>query len=235
MNIKQTAKQNMHRAVLLALEENASIYASVPAFQNAVDEFKALVPAIDESTRLQLKSTIEAATAEKTDTETTLVNETVKVANALYAMAIVTDNETLLPKARMTKSMLYNSSGRSALVLARNILSLAGDYTEGLADYGIDADAITQLEQAINAYEQQLAGPRAAISGRKSITAQIAALFAKADTLLNDRMDKMMSLFKTSHPDFYSVYFNARNIINTTARKQKNDTEETPSEEGGSD
>jgi len=231
MNNKQIAKQNMHQAVLLALEENAGIYASVPAFQNAADEFKALVSEIDETARLQLKSTVEAATAEKADTEITLVNETVKVANALYAMAMVTNNEALLPKARMTKSMLYSSSDRNALILARNIFSLAGDHTEELADYGIDAEAIAQLEQATNAYEQQIAGPRAAISGRKSITSQLAALFARADTLLNDRIDKMMSLFKTSQPDFYAVYFNARNIINTAARKQKTGTEEVPADD----
>lgn len=231
MNNKQIAKQNMHQAVLLALQENAGIYASVPAFQSAVDEFKILVPEIDEQARLQLKSTVEAATAEKDNAEINFVNETVKVANALYAMAMVTNDEALLPKARMTKSMLYSSSNRKALVLARNILSLANANTGKLTDYGIEAAAITQLEEAINAYEQQIAGPRAAISGRKSITAQLAALFAKADTLLNDRIDKMMSLFKTSHPDFYAVYFNARNIINIGVRKQKTDTEETPAEE----
>ncbi|MDR0605664.1 MAG: hypothetical protein LBG80_15310, partial [Bacteroidales bacterium] len=80
------------------------------------------------------------------------------------------------------------------------------------------------LQNVINEYEPLIIAPRAVVSKTKQITANLAHIFADADTLLNDRLDKLMSIFKTSAPDFYAEYFNSRNVINTSARKKPSDT-----------
>lgn len=233
MTNTQTSKQSMLHVVLRVLEENDGIYSSIPALKKAVEELKVLIAEIDNAAELQLQSNVKSATAEKTGAETTMVIITVVLANALYALAIETDNEALLPKTRMTKSMLYNTTQHEAITLAQSILTIARDNASGLVDYGIDSDFIDKFEESIASYERQIAEPRYAIAERKSVTAQLVALFAKSDTLLNDRIDKMMSLFKISDPSFYAVYFNARNIINTASRKQKADAQETPADTSG--
>jgi hypothetical protein len=48
-------------------------------------------------------------------------------------------------------------------------------------------------------------------------------LFAETDSVLYDRLDKLVTLFKTSAPDFYALYRNARNIIDTAKRSRKPD------------
>jgi hypothetical protein len=58
----------------------------------------------------------------------------------------------------------------------------------------------------------------------KQQTANLVHLFAYTDTLLHDRLNKLMRVFKDTEPDFYGLYFNARNVINTAARKRKTNT-----------
>jgi hypothetical protein len=62
-------------------------------------------------------------------------------------------------------------------------------------------------------------------------TGNIKQLFAETDSTLYDRLDRLVTLFKTSSPDFYALYKNARNIIDTAKRSRKPD--ENKSEETG--
>ncbi|MDR2806190.1 MAG: hypothetical protein LBB85_11275, partial [Dysgonamonadaceae bacterium] len=56
---------------------------------------------------------------------------------------------------------------------------------------------------------------------RKVYTGNIRQLFVETDSTLYDRLDKLVALFKTSSPDFYALYKNARNIIDTAAKRRK--------------
>jgi hypothetical protein len=57
-------------------------------------------------------------------------------------------------------------------------------------------------------------------------------LFVRADSIIYDKLDKLIRLFKTSSPEFFALYGNARNIVNTAARKRKN---KTADEESGNE
>ena len=221
MNDKQNAKQNMHQAVLHILRENQQIYSGVPAFVRAVEELELLVKEIDKSARLQSSTVVKGATNEKRDAETVLVSQCIKIANAIYVLAIDENNLGLLPKATINKSMLYNAQNNETLGIAVRICNEAEELIEKLAQYGINQAEVDVLKNAIENYERLIAKPRAAISEKKQTTANLVYLFARTDTILNDRLDKLMSLFKIQEPDFYAVYFNARNIMNTAARKRK--------------
>jgi hypothetical protein len=56
-------------------------------------------------------------------------------------------------------------------------------------------------------------------------------LFVAADSIIYDKLDKLVRLFKTSKPEFFTLYNNARNVVNTAARKRKNDGENATVEE----
>lgn len=221
MNDKQNAKQNMHHAVLLVLNENNDIYSTVPAIIDAVSELDEVVKQIGIAAQQQSRTTLQSATKEKSDAETNLVTESVKTANALYALAITENNLTLLPKVTITKSMMYQAQNNEMINIANRIAAEAREYAERLQYYGIDNADIEALEAAIARYKNLVAKPRAVISETKQTTANLVHLFARADTILNDRIDRLMSRFKASAPEFYAVYFNARNIINSSGRKRK--------------
>jgi NADPH-dependent 7-cyano-7-deazaguanine reductase QueF len=57
---------------------------------------------------------------------------------------------------------------------------------------------------------------------RKLYTSSFRELFVAADSIIYDRLDKFIRLFKTASLEFFTLYSNARNIIvNTAAKKEK--------------
>lgn len=223
MNDKQNAKQNMHKTVSLVLSEYSGVYSAVPAMNDAVDKLNGLITEIDEAAKKQSKNEVKGTSKEKNAAETHLVTESIKVAGALFVLAEDDKNQTLQLRATVTKSMMYHPADNETLNIAKRIFSDAQTHAERLSYYGINSADIDTLGAAIAAYEPLIAKPRAVTAGITQVTANLVHLFAQADTLLNDRIDKLMSQFKTSAPEFYAVYFNARNIINTSARKRKDD------------
>jgi hypothetical protein len=221
MTDKQIAKQNMLRVVIRTLDEYASLYVGVPVFAATVKDLKTTVQAIEKEAVLQSQATRKGASEEKQEAETELVNRTVTVANVLSVLAADTKNSTLSEKVKVTKSLLYQQHDSVALDIARRIHAEAQANAGALEAYGLSTEALAALETAVARYDTLMAAPRAAVTEAKQKTANIVRLLAETDTLLNDRLDKLMSLFKLSAPDFYAIYFNARNIINTAARKRK--------------
>jgi hypothetical protein len=221
MTDKQIAKLNMLQTVIRVLDGNASLYADIPVFVKTVNDLKGITKEIEQVGGAQSKTRLQGITVEKNESETALVNRIVTMANVLSVLAVDTNNVTLLPKTRVTKSLLYRSHHNEQLSIARHIHAAALAHADVLAQYGISVDAIYELESAISRYENLIGAPCAVIAETKTVTASLVYLLADTDTLLNDRLDRLMSLFKISAPDFYATYFNARNIINTAARKRK--------------
>jgi hypothetical protein len=63
------------------------------------------------------------------------------------------------------------------------------------------------------------------VGERKMYTENLRELFVAADSIVYDKLDKLIRLFKTSSPDFFVLYGNARNVVNTAARKRKSESE----------
>jgi hypothetical protein len=83
------------------------------------------------------------------------------------------------------------------------------------------------METAIDAFQTVITKPMDTIAGRKQKTTNLVQLFAKLDSTLYDKLDKIMVLFKESHPDFYNKYRTSRNLILTSRRKQNKESEES--------
>jgi hypothetical protein len=63
-----------------------------------------------------------------------------------------------------------------------------------------------------------------AITTRKQKTTNLKELFARLDSALYDRLDKLIVLFKSSHPDFYNEYRTSRNLIDTSHRQKEQES-----------
>jgi hypothetical protein len=221
MNDKQIAKQNMLRVVIHTLDENEPLYAGIPVFAGTVKDLKSTVEEIEAEALRQSKEERKGVTDEKQKAETEVVNRTVMASNVLLVLAADTKDSTLAEKVKVTKSIMYHQHDSVTLDIARRIHAEAQANAEALEAYGFSKETLVAQETAIARYETLLVAPRSAVIGTKQKTANIARLLAKTDTQLNDRLDRLMSLFKLSAPDFYAVYFNARNIINTAVRRRK--------------
>ncbi|MDR2563081.1 MAG: hypothetical protein LBC98_03980 [Prevotellaceae bacterium] len=221
MTDKQEAKLSMYQSVNAVCQNNSQVYSSVPAMTKAVVELGGGISSILQAAGQQSSTTSQGATMEKNRALDAMASVALKLGNALYVYAFDVKNGDLLTLTSISKSGFYNGHVNEALVLARNISSAAQEHLPELGEYGVDQAIITKLNETIAALENVYNNPRVAIEEHKVYTGNIKQLFARVDSVLHDRMDKLVTLFKESDPNFYALYKNARNIIDTAKRTRK--------------
>jgi hypothetical protein len=221
MTDTQNAKLNMYQKVTNVCDENATVYQDVPAFVKTVSDLKQLVLDIQSITRQQSEANTKGVTKDKSSAIDRLVEMSLKVANPLYVYAIDTENNRLIEKVNVNKSLFYHTHNQTALTLAKTIATEANVFGNVLHSYGVNDADRAELDAAIAQFEKLINSPAGVVGERKLHTGNLRELFVAADSIVHDKLDKLITLFKTSSPDFYALYGNARNIINTAARKRK--------------
>ncbi len=223
MTNKQNSKLNMYQTVLNTCDTNTSAFADVAAFVNGVAALKTDVAAIREMEELQRNVSVTGVSQSKQSVEDRLVALTMQVANGTYVFAFSTGNEELQKQSSLNKSLLYRAEGNALLSQAKNVSKNARANVEKLEDYGVTSAMLTELDSVIAEFETVLTKPRDTTVERKVYTDSLPKLFAAADSILYDKLDKLVTLFKSSAPEFYSAYKAARNVIDTASRKKKTD------------
>lgn len=221
MNDKQHANLNMFRRVNNVLIDNKEKYAAIPAFKSLAEQLENNIAAIIEVSSERSGINVKVVSSEKYDIEGQMIDEVVFAARVLNVYAQDSGNQPLQMTTNITKSMLYKVHDNEELDHARKITAKAREHVEALENYGINAERIDRLEQLVDDFEQHMPKPRQVISERKGKTLSLKALFAETKSLLIDKLDKLMGLFKTTDPEFYFTYFEARNVINTSYRSKK--------------
>jgi hypothetical protein len=69
----------------------------------------------------------------------------------------------------------------------------------------------------LTAYQGIKTSPREAAAARKVQTASLSQLIASARSILRNEIDKMVTKFRKTNPDFYNGYFAGRVIVNRAA------------------
>jgi hypothetical protein len=223
MNDRQNAKLKMYQNVLNVCNEHSQEYAGIPALGNAVNELKQRVSDIQSATQQQTESSPKGVTKDKRDAIDNLTDISLKIANSLYVYGFDTGNNRLLEKVSVNKRMFYNVHDQTALTLAKIIAVEAKANDVSLLDYGINEADITALDAAITQVDKLINAPSGVIGERKMYTGNLRELFVAADSIIYDKLDKFIRLFKTLSPEFFTLYSNARNVVNTAARKRKSD------------
>lgn len=219
MNDKQNANLNMFQAVSDVLEAHADKYSAIPVFKAAAAELKEQNALIRETDKELTGKKVQAATAEKQKTEDNMINQAVMVGRLTNVYAFDTGNDKLGAQTNITKSHFYNAHDNQKISLAKSILANAIGFAEEMKSYGLEQTMLDELAATVTAYETLIAKPREVQTDRKAQVKSLSQLFAETKSLIYDRLDKLMVLFKDSERAFYDAYFSARNIINTSYRK----------------
>jgi hypothetical protein len=231
MTDKQNAKLSMYQKTLNVCNEHKQDYAGIPAFENAVNKLQQYVTDIQSATQQQMENSPKGSTKEKSFAIDRLVDATLKVTNPVYVYASDTGNSRLLEKMNLNKSMFYGGHDQTAVTLSKIVAAEAKNCGAILRDYGVSETDIADLDTTIAQVEALINAPSGVIGERKLHTSTLRELFVAADSIVYDKLDKLIRLFKTSKPEFFTLYSNARNVVNTAARKRKNTGESAATEE----
>lgn len=225
MKKTQISHLYMFKAVYTVLNKYESILSTVPTLMQAQTTFKENLSRI-ESTQLIQEGQVTGVAKQKQKEEDEMIAAVLIVAAALYVYAQDTNNLELLDKVHVGKN-IKNLSDSRLIAVCRNIMGLAiAVGVENLSPYGLPADALTNLDKEINDFVQLVTQPRSEVVTRSQATALLDELFKETNSLLRGRMDKLLQVQQTEHPEFYNEYRAARVIVDISGTKSPGDEEE---------
>lgn len=212
MKARQEAKVSMFRAIIQLCEANAAIVATILAFQNAFNAFKATVEQISGATQLT-DVPLQGITADKGNRKQTLAQRAADIAGIVFAFASANSNLTLRQEVNFNFSKLMKTRDEELAPRCQNIHDKAQENLGALKDYGIEAAQLAEMQTLIDDYAAATPKPRTAVSHRKTQHANVNQLIKQADEILKDQMDKLVVNFRAANPDFVAQYESNRIII----------------------
>ena len=151
MDIRQTSKLEMFKAVQTYLDNQTAVWSTIPILTGLKNEFDNLLDDIDstasdqESARVYMgknKTTQKRVVAEKTD----ILND------ALEAYAAIEGNAELEQKAAKTFSDLYKLRNLDFDTVVKETIRLLEQHLTDLAGYGVTAEQITDLKNSFDQF-----------------------------------------------------------------------------------
>lgn len=223
MNKITLNKRSMFGSVRTVLEENQTIWISVPAFATAVQQFENKLMVLDTKLSEQSVATT-GVTLEKQESMRELFDEMLLVHQALYLFGKDSENMGLRERNKVSKSKLVRLTIGKAKVHAADLKNDLLAHGTSLETYGIGQALITALIAKIDELPELIESSRMALLRRKGITQAIEEVQAKISEILRDRIDRLIKVFKKDYPDFVVIYQHARTALPHSSRDRDNGT-----------
>jgi hypothetical protein len=209
---------SMMEATLQFLDNNNSIWSGRVAFAAAVTEARAGVGSIREAAARQ-ESPTSGITDEKAVSRGKLEDLTLEIADPVAAFAAKSGDAELAAGVHVSRSSLDQAQDDNLIQIAERIRDAATPHADALKDYGVTNAEITALGDAITAFSGMKSAPRTAKANKSGATSSVASMVQSTRSLFRNQLDKLMTLFRKTNPEFYTGYFAARVIVDRAATR----------------
>ncbi len=223
MTDAQENKLNMLETVITVLENNATIWNSIPAIVEIKEKVVTNIGKIRGLRQIQEKD-FTGITVNKAEVQENLIAATLKLIGGLMAYATVTNDHELRNSINYGKHDLNHSRDNILYDKALLVYNTAQPLAAELAVYLITEEDILAVDTLLKKYEEAIPEKRAATSETKAATEALKQIFKATNLLLKDKLDNLMLIFRAINPDFYNAYTNSRIIIDLGRRHTGNKT-----------
>ena len=223
MNRRHMNKFAMYKAVKDYLEANGGSWSGMPAFENAYTQF---IEKLSQLERYAFKQS--TAVMGITDTvhqkRAEVASRTSEIAGAILAYAADEGNLELERFADVSMSKVKHTPILTGIQNVERIITAAEEYLAELEDYGVDQEKIDILKALRDELVVLTITPRKAILSRKSATQSIERVVREIDGILRRKMDKLALSLRSTAPQFYVDYQNARFVVDYGTRQNQQNT-----------
>jgi hypothetical protein len=123
-------------------------------------------------------------------------------------------DDELARKMGQSASDLYDMKYNDLLIRVKTIIKKAMAHKDPLiAEYGLTEEQIIDLQSDCDRLADLNGKSREYQIKSGMATKNLETTFSETSSLLDDKLDKLMKLFKTSDPNFYQGYLKARMVI----------------------
>ncbi len=218
MTDQELNKLRMYIAVQEICWKHKEVWSELPAFDQAFTDFQEILKNIEQMRLIQKGHTGQNGGNQQEKEEESMINQTVKVASAVYAYAKANNNSYLKAKVDYSPSQLRRSSDTLLRARCRKVQQEAQKVLPELSDYGISHKDLQALQASIEKFSRIIKSSSPSVSTRAQANRKLIRLFEKGDALLTELMDPLVVQFKSPHPSFYKQYLGARAISDLGAQ-----------------
>ena len=212
MNRDQLNRTGMFSTVSAYMGTNKTLWNGVKAIADTVTAVDAGIAGISGSAGKQ-QTPVSGAADAKAQVRHDYEEEILVVASQLSALAEVNGDANLAAQSELTLSALDKLADDDLEETGIRIANLATANLVALVDYGITAAEVTILTNLTTQFHGIKTAPRTAVVDRSSQTATLPDKIANVTSILRNRLDKLMTRFKKTKPEFYAGYLAARVIV----------------------
>ena len=212
MNRDQFNRTDMFNTVSAYMENNKAIWSMVKAILDTVGDLNNGIAAIDEAGRKQQTPT-SGATDEKANVRLSLEEKILEIADLLAAHAEQKSNANLAAQVEFSLSSLDKLTDDELEETGKSVSALGTANLAALADYAVTAADLTALDVLTTRFHNVKSAPRTAVAGRAGVTNTLPDLISSTTSIVRNRLDKLMTRFKKTQPQFYAGYQSARVIV----------------------
>lgn len=212
MTDAQSNRLDMYLIVYEFYTSNQVVLDDIPAITNAFNQLNANIDQINAEVGAQSSNTT-GVTQDKTALRNTLDSYTATILATAQVWATQNNNNTLAAQFDYSLSDIQRIKDDTMQGFCNYRITLVNDNLAAMADFGLDAAAITDWQNALNAYAAAVERPRQAINARSLHTQRLKTLFSETSALFSETLDPLMLQFKITQPEIYAGYRQARIII----------------------
>jgi hypothetical protein len=213
MNQDQLNITGMHGTVADYLTKNNPVWNGVKAVSDTVAALQANNSVIAAKANQQQTAT-DGAVATKVQAKHDLEEKILEIADQLSSLAAKNSDVNLGAQVELSLSVLDKLDDGELEATGKNISALATTNIAALADYNVLPADVTALDGLVAAWAKVKTAPRTAIAKRSSQTKTLPQAISDNTSLLRNQLDKQITKFKKTNPEFYAGYHAARVVVN---------------------
>jgi len=215
MKVQLTNRVTMFKTVSTYMADHTAVWSTMLPLQTAMTEVDAGIAAIDAAALKH--GTPQGATADKADARDDLEDATFLMCEALGVLAHDSGDNDLLAVTRVTRTLLDRMGEEELSTRATAVLAQANAHKTELVPYQVSQANIDEMSSALTEFNQAKTGPRTATAERAVLTESLPRLAKATNDILKNRVDRLVSQFSRTNPDFVAGYENARVIVDRAA------------------
>ncbi|MBN1181414.1 MAG: hypothetical protein JXB49_03945 [Bacteroidales bacterium] len=202
----------MMETVQVTLDENSTIWSSVPVIVKVKNNLDEIIQRVEELNEKAGNSS-RAETITKDTLRNSLMEKIPMLAGQIYVLGTMNNDEGLKQTGSVKRNDILRARETDMEALVSPIISTAKENLDKLKDMGVTADLISEAATTLDSFKAHIGQPRNILNKVYASKSGIDELIDEAMTLHKEQLDKLMLMYQYTKPDFYEQYKRARVIV----------------------
>jgi hypothetical protein len=211
MNKEQSKQFGMIISTQNFLDMNTQTWNTIPRMVTYKNQFDELIMRIGDKAKETMQTV--SVTERKKALQESLSVKAAALSGAMQILAQENNNPDLLNKVKLNRSDVLLMKEANVAPAISTLMVEAAATQEQLAEFGISEAFLTEVATTLDEFNTLMGKPRIMLNKTYQSISDLDKLIDEAKRLLNNKLDKLMLIYKETNPSFFEGYHRARTIV----------------------